>query len=67
MPTETLTAVALAAATAYSPGDPATRRARAYAAWYLRTYTRTCTDPATLPGHENAMALFAHENDGLPA
>ena len=67
MSTEILTAVALAAATAYSPGKPDTRRARAYAAWYLKTFTRTCTDPATLPGHAAAMARYAHETDGTPA
>jgi hypothetical protein len=67
MPTEILTAVALAAATAYSPAKPDTRRARAYAAWYLKTFTRTCTDPATLPDHTAAMARFAHETDGFPA
>jgi hypothetical protein len=55
MPTEILTAVALAAATAYSPGKPDTRRARA------------CTDPETLPDHTVAMARFAHETDGTPA
>lgn len=67
MPTETLVTIATVAANAYSPGDPGTRRARAYAAWYLRTFTRTCADPATLPGHGRAMALYAHETDGTPA
>lgn len=67
MTTEILTTVALAAATAYSPGKPDSRRARAYAAWYLKTFTRTCTDPATLPNHTTAMARFAHETDGIPA
>ncbi|WP_034270851.1 hypothetical protein [Actinospica robiniae] len=67
MPTEILTAVAFAAASAYSPGKPETRRARAYAAWYLRTFARTCTDPATLPDHARAMTRYAHETDGIPA
>jgi len=60
-------AIALAAAEAFSPANPATRRARAYAAWYLRTFLPGGAIPATVPDHTCAMALFAHETDGAPA
>lgn len=64
MPPEVLTAIALAAAEAHSPGAPGTHRARAYATWYLRTYVRTATDPSALPTHEQALALYRHEIGG---
>jgi hypothetical protein len=64
MPTTLLATIATAAAEAHSPGTPHTHRARAYAAWYLRTYARTATDPTTLPAHEGALALYRHEIGG---
>jgi hypothetical protein len=64
MPTDLLASIATAAAQAHSPGQPTSHRARAYAAWYLRTYARTATDPTTLPAHEIALAAYRHEIGG---
>lgn len=66
MPTAALAEIATQAAEAHSPGHPDTRRARAYAAWYLRRYLyqRATTDPATLPDHATALAAYRHEIGG---
>lgn len=64
MPTDQLAVIATNAAQAHSPGNPTSNRARAYATWYLRTYTRTATDPTILPGHEQALAAYRHEIGG---
>lgn len=66
MPAAALAEIATEAAEAYSPGNPDTRRARAYAAWYLRRYIhlRDSADPEHLPDHETAMATYGHEIGG---